>query len=99
MQIPKFWNKGSKESWHAIYDGKDLIGEDGQISLVNSKTSFFGKHSLKMVKQITSPENALNYHSNQTFIAESRVVSSPRAWELDESHSICLVVSGASPRA
>jgi hypothetical protein len=51
IQIPMFWNKGSKESWHAI------------------------------------------------FIAESRVVSSPRAWELDESHRVCLVFGGASPRA
>jgi hypothetical protein len=53
----------------------------------------------KMVKQITSPNNDLNYRSNQTLFAESHIVSSPRVWELDESHSICLVVSGASPRA
>jgi hypothetical protein len=41
------WNKGSKEFWHAIYDGKDLMVKDGQIDLVNLKTSFFGKNSLK----------------------------------------------------
>jgi hypothetical protein len=53
----------------------------------------------KIVKQINSPKSALNYCSNQTFVAESCVVSNPRAWELDQSHRICLVVGGVSPRA
>jgi hypothetical protein len=50
-----------------------------------------------MVKQINSPNSALNYHSNQTCVAESHVVPCTQAWELDESHRICLVVGGASP--
>jgi hypothetical protein len=41
--------------------------------------SFREEFPEKMVKQITSPKkSALNYRSNQTFIAESLVVSSPR---------------------
>jgi hypothetical protein len=63
------------------------------------KTTFEDEFPEKMVKQITSPKSVLEYRSNQTFIAESHIVSSPRAWELDESHKIHLVVSGASPRA
>jgi hypothetical protein len=49
----------------------------------------------KMVKQITSQKSALN----QTFVAENHVVSSLQAWELDESHRICLVAGGVNPRA
>jgi hypothetical protein len=28
---PRFWNKGSKESWHAICDGKDLMVKMGKL--------------------------------------------------------------------
>jgi hypothetical protein len=61
--------------------------------------SFWDEFPGKMVEQITSPKSAQNYRSSQTLVAESRIVSSLRAWELDESHNICLVVGGASPRA
>jgi hypothetical protein len=52
---PRFGIKDPKESWHAIY-----------------KNRFFREEfSKKMVKQITSPKNALNYHSNQILFRES----------------------------
>jgi hypothetical protein len=88
-------NKGSKKSWHVIYDSKDLMVKMGKLVQKFEKPLF----PEKMVKQIISPKIALYYRSNQTLLAESHVVSSPQAWELDESHKIYLVVSGASPRA
>jgi hypothetical protein len=94
----KVLNKGSRKLWHAIYDGKDLMVKMGQIGLEIRKT-LLDEVPKKMVKQVTSPKSTISYHSNQTIVAESRVVSSPRAWELDESHSIGLVVGGTSPRA
>jgi hypothetical protein len=30
-KFPRFWKKGSKESWHAIYDGKDLMVKMGKL--------------------------------------------------------------------
>jgi hypothetical protein len=75
-------NKGYKESWHAIYDGKDLMVKMGKLVL-SEKSFLRNEIPKKIVKQITSPKSALNYRSNQTFIAESRVVSSlsnPGTW-------------------
>jgi hypothetical protein len=60
---------------------------------------FRNKFLEKMVKQIISPKSALNYRSNQSLFAESHVISSPRAWELDESDKIHPVAGGASPQA
>jgi hypothetical protein len=72
-------NKGSKELWHAIYDGKDLMVKLGKL-VQKFKNHFFRDGFLeKMVKQKTSPKSTLNYRSNQTFVAQSHVVSSPRA--------------------
>jgi hypothetical protein len=66
----------------------------------NFENRFFrNKFPEEIVKKITSPKRDLNYHSNQTLLLECRVASSPRAWELDESHEIHLVVGGTSLRA
>jgi hypothetical protein len=89
----------SKESWYATYNGKDLMVKMGKLVQKFEKPLFRDEFPEKMVKQISSPKSALNYHSNQTLVAESCVVFSPRAWKLDESHSICLLVGGTSPRA
>jgi hypothetical protein len=70
-------NKGSKESWHAIYDGKDLMVKMGKLVQKFEKSLFWDEFPEKMVKQITSPKSALNYRSNQTLVTKSRVVSNP----------------------
>jgi hypothetical protein len=57
IQISKVWNKGSKESWHAIYAGKDLMVKMGKL-VQKFEHHFFRMNSLKMVKQITSPKSA-----------------------------------------
>jgi hypothetical protein len=45
-QILKVLNKGSKESWHAIYDGKDLMVKmDKLVQKIENR--FFGMASLK----------------------------------------------------
>jgi hypothetical protein len=92
-------NKGSKESWYAIYDGKGLMVKMGKLVQKFKNRSFRDEFPEKMVEQITSPKSAQNYRSNQTLIVGSCVVSSSRAWELNESHEICLVVGGTSPGA
>jgi hypothetical protein len=44
---PRFWKKKrSKESWHAIYDGKDLMVKMGKL-VQKFKNRFFGMNSLK----------------------------------------------------
>jgi hypothetical protein len=65
-------NKGSKESWHAIYDGKDLMVKMGKLVQKFENCFFQDEFPEKMVKQITSPKGALNYHSNQTLFRESK---------------------------
>jgi hypothetical protein len=92
-------NKGSKESWHAIYDGKDLMVKMGKLVQKFENRFFRNEFPEKIVKHITSPKNILNYRSNQTLFAESCAAYSPRTWELDESHKLHLVVVGASPQA
>jgi hypothetical protein len=42
IQTLKVLNKGSNESWHAIYDGKDL-----KVDTKIQKTTFLGMNSLK----------------------------------------------------
>jgi hypothetical protein len=73
--------------------------EMGKLVQEFENRSFWDEFPKKMVEQITSPKSTRNYHSNQILVAESYVVSSPQAWEQDELHNICLVVSGTSPRA
>jgi hypothetical protein len=71
-------NKGYKESWHAIYDGKDLMVK--MVKLVQKFKNCFVQDEFpkKMVKQITSPKSVHNYRSNQTLFVENYVVSSPK---------------------
>jgi hypothetical protein len=42
---PKIWNKGSKELWHAIYAGKDLMVKMGKLD--QKFENRFGMNSLK----------------------------------------------------
>jgi hypothetical protein len=74
---PKVWNKGSKESWHAIYDAKYLMVKMGKLVQKFENLFFPDEFFEKMVKQITSPKSALNYRSNHILFPECRVVSSP----------------------
>jgi hypothetical protein len=65
----RFGMKNPKESWHALYDGKDLMIKMGKLVQKSKKCFFRDKFPEEMVKKITSPTSALNYHSNQTLFA------------------------------
>jgi hypothetical protein len=43
---PSFWKKGSKELWHTIYDGKNLMVKMGKL-VQKFENHFFGMNSLK----------------------------------------------------
>jgi hypothetical protein len=43
---PRFGKKRSKESWHAIYDGKDLMVKMGKL-VQKFENRFFRMNSLK----------------------------------------------------
>jgi ribosomal protein L31 len=49
-------NKGSKESWHAIYDGKDLMVKMGKLVQKFKNRFFRNEFPEKIVKHITSPK-------------------------------------------
>jgi hypothetical protein len=61
IQILKDFNKGSKESWHAIYDSKDLMVKMGKLVREFKNRSFRDEFHEKMVEQITSPKSIRNY--------------------------------------
>jgi hypothetical protein len=77
---PRFGIKDPKESWHAIYDDENLMVKMSKLVQKFENHFFRDEFPEKIVKQITSPKSALNYRSNETLFAESRVVSSPQAW-------------------
>jgi hypothetical protein len=56
IQILKVLNKGSKESWHAIYDGKDLMVKMGKLVQKFKNRFFRNEFPEKIVKHITSPK-------------------------------------------
>jgi hypothetical protein len=53
-------NKGSKESWHAIYIGKDLMVKMEKLVEKFENHSFRDELPKKMVEQITSSKSAQN---------------------------------------
>jgi hypothetical protein len=51
IQILKVWNKGSKESWQAIYDGKNLMVKMGKLVQIFKNYFFWDEFPKKWLNK------------------------------------------------